>query len=105
MEKDSDFGLAAQVSELQWRAEALSRALRDLARLRAEASDAVVVVEGRALLGKREELEKEDAVESSVLRVEVDVERLKKVIAAVGKVRTEAVVKKATKEQQAKKAS
>ena len=50
MEKGKDFGLAAQVSELQWRAEALGRGLRDLARLRVEASDAVVVVEGGALL-------------------------------------------------------
>ena len=90
MEKGKDFGLAAQVSELQWRVEALGRAVQDLARLRAEASDAVVVVEGGALLRKREELEKEvgtDAVESSAVRVDVDVEGLKKAIAAVGKCR------------------
>ena len=92
MEKGKDFGLAAQVSELQWRAEELGRGLRDLARLRAEASDAVVVVEGGALLEKREELEKELWMESSAVRVEVDVEGLMKVIAAVGKVKTDAVV-------------
>ena len=87
VEKRKDFALAAQVSELQWRAEALGRGLRDLGRLRDETSDTVVVVEGQALLGRRGELEEKiGKVESSIVRFEADVLSLKKTIAAAGAV-------------------
>ena len=97
MEKEKDFALSAQVSELQWRAEALGRGLQDLTRLRqTEASDDVIVTEGRALLGKRGELEKKitaRAAESSAIRVKVDMVAVKQTIAASGRVVTIAPAK------------